>query len=204
MTKEDIFECIYLANDNLSRLTYREKNILGLLPSWTRHFISNLVAPDRSYCEVGVFMAATLVAAATSTTGKVTGIDNWYFDSHQQEYDNIKDQVMGIDFWEVREEKTEVAAKTHIRETEISCTLHEQDVMDSDPGPHDILYFDGDHNEEPTRDGLLRMIDRVQPQVVLVDDYCFQGVLRGAQAAIPDYQHLEVVNAWNQVGIYLL
>jgi hypothetical protein len=135
-----------------------------------RYLINNLIAsiPDARYLEVGTWAGSTACAAMFGNKVKVTCIDNWSQfggprDKFIENTNNCRSEMTNFRFIE-----------SDFRE------VNYQDI-----GKYNVYLFDGPHEYEDQRDGLLLALPALDEETIfIVDDWNWPFVREGTFRAL--------------------
>jgi hypothetical protein len=143
--------------DGMSGVTYRE-------------FINYLVSfvGNARYLEIGSWAGSTACSAIYNNRVTITCVDNWseFGGPREQFFDNVGNNTT---------EQT-------------NFTFYESDFRQLDYktiGKHNIYLFDGPHKYNDQRDGVVKVVDALEDDYILiVDDYNWPEVRHGTAAGI--------------------
>lgn len=103
LTEAFIEAALELADNGLSKISEREREIFGLSSARLRSLINNLCSKENTnYLELGVYKGATIISALYGNpTLKVVGVDNYKYDEREPKkvaaegtiWENIKSQL---------------------------------------------------------------------------------------------------------------
>ena len=197
-----------------SKLSKTVLDIPGLTSPKVKNFINKLCEmPEAKYLELGVFQGSIFASALEGNTIFATAVDNWSgnlparpdvdigvvnTDNHFAFTNNVKDligknkvQVVNGDMWNLELKKLSYK--------------------------HNILFYDGPHDEESHYKVLHKYLPVLDNQFVLViDDWNWPNVSLPTKKAIKDLNlkvlYEEEINCkvedvndfWNGLGIYVL
>lgn len=170
MTPEHINDSIARALKGESWLDPEVLKIQGFSTPTMRHLFNNLCHLDNiTYCEVGVFKGASLVAALNNNYfARAVGIDDFSQDFSQG---NIRSQLYAnLSKWWL----LPVFQEGDCFEWAESADRSEQ--------PFDIFCYDGHHDFEPTARALPAFFDLLADRFLfIVDDFHWDSVSGGVQ-----------------------
>lgn len=103
LTEAFISAALELADNGLSKISERERELFGLSSTRLRSLINNLCSKENTnYLELGVYKGATIISALYGNpTLKVVGVDNYKYDEREPKkwaaegkiWENIKSQL---------------------------------------------------------------------------------------------------------------
>jgi hypothetical protein len=171
-------------NSNLSDGSPASEAILGMFgmsgKKW-RHFLNNIINFENlRYSEVGAHVGSTFCAAIykNSKINFASTMDNFtqFADDKTKEFliNNV----------------SAVAVESGFIKEENKLAIFEQDFNKFDfanLNPIDVYFFDGPHDEESQKQGIVRVFDSLaDTSIILVDDWNWGGPKRGTFAALEE------------------
>ena len=158
--------------------------IPGMTSTHVRSFLHHLTRHQdlRRYAEVGCHLGATACAAGVGSPEiRVSCCDNY------SQFQMADCAMMGASNRENIALNAETMCRDNLlRHVPDRHTLFTGDSMEWEPGPQDVLFYDGDHSEDATRVNIGRHVDLTGCRVLIVDDFNGDTVAAGAVMALHD------------------
>ena len=104
LTEAFISAALELADNGLSKISERERELFGLSSTRLRSLLNNLCSKENTnYLELGVYKGATIISALYGNpTLKAVGVDNYKYDEREPKkwadegtiWENIKSKLL--------------------------------------------------------------------------------------------------------------
>jgi hypothetical protein len=202
--------------DNQSKCSDFTLNIEGLTSNKVKHFLNNLCeAKDVRYLEVGTWHGATFCSALEGNNIQALCIDSWHT--------NDIEPMRNVEGWESKEGNPLQIFQnnlTQVKGTNIVNGYNEPvESLDLTKIPHtsNIVFYDGDHTYEQTKNFLDRYYDKFEETMVLViDDWNWTQIQEATNKHIEEkgYKVLytkeikttgeDPNDYWNGLGVFVL
>ena len=204
------------AQNNISKISDRTKNIPGLTSDKVKHFMNNLCEmPDCSYLELGVYQGAIFTSVLENNKIIATAIDNWSDKSTVPMRDDVDiNKEIGVDKDIFLKNIREVSFKNDVE-------IIQSDVwsvnLDKLKNTFNILFYDCDHSFESHNRVLKKYINKLDSTFIyVVDDWNWKQVQDGTLQSFKEL-NLKVLykeeiftkgedknDFWNGLGIFVL
>jgi hypothetical protein len=200
MIEEVFLESRLATLRGVSRLTDEVLGIEGMSDPRMRHLLNNLGARVRTYLEVGCYHGSTLIAATYRNPHLAAlGIDNF-----SEDFPTLN--RLGGPREQLPENIRRYAPHAQFFEADFRSV-----ALDGSPDI-DCFFYDGAHDRESTRDGILHFAPWFADEsLLLVDDWNWEAPRQGTYDALHDAREsLQVVcssalcDTWNNVGAFVL
>ena len=202
--------------DNQSKCSDFTLNIEGLTSNKVKHFLNNLCeAKDVRYLEVGTWHGATFCSALEGNNIQALCIDSW----HTNDIEPMRD----VEGWESKEGNPLQIFQnnlTQVKGTNIVNGYNEPvENLDLTKIPHtsNIVFYDGDHTYEQTKNFLDRYYDKFEETMVLVvDDWNWTQIQEATNKHIEEKEYKVLYTKeikttgedpndyWNGLGVFVL
>jgi hypothetical protein len=202
--------------DNKSKCSDFTLNIEGLTSHKVKHFLNNLCdAKDVRYLEVGTWHGATFCSAIEGNTIQAVCIDSW----HTNDIEPMRE----VDGWQSKDGNPlkifqENLAK--VKGANVVAGYNEPvESLDLTKIPHtsNIVFYDGDHTYEQTKNFLDRYYDKFEETMVLVvDDWNWTQIQEATNKHIEEKEYKVLYTKeikttgedpddyWNGLGVFVL
>lgn len=202
--------------DNQSKCSDFTLNIEGLTSNKVKHFLNNLCeAKDVRYLEVGTWHGATFCSALEGNNIQAVCIDSW----HTNDIEPMRD----VEGWQSKQGNPLQIFQnnlTHVKGTNIVNGYNEPvESLDLTKIPHtsNIVFYDGDHTYEQTKNFLDRYYDKFEETMVLVvDDWNWTQIQEATNKHIEEKEYKVLYTKeikttgedpndyWNGLGVFVL
>lgn len=133
--------------------------------------------PDCRYIEFGTFAGRSLAAAAFGNSGSYTGVDKLQWTGSSVRFKSTEKLKQYL------ASSVALCQGSNVGVVEDDFRLYEP-TLDA----YDVFFYDADHSLEATKEGIEKMLSRLKPGVVIVDDYLTHasshGIRKGTAEAL--------------------
>lgn len=185
---EHIENSISKALEGNSNLTNKELSVGGFSTPTMRHLFNNLCNIDGKYLEVGLYMGGTFVASFNKNLLSI-GVEDY-------------SQNFGVS--EIKETLKSNINNHCNRAKQVDLYFDDFFKIDTNEFPKeiDILFYDGNHDEEYQAKALPFILDNMADKfIMLVDDYNWESVSNGTKKALDELSDkIKIEQFWHLKG----
>ena len=202
--------------DNQSKCSDFTLNIEGLTSNKVKHFLNNLgEAKDVRYLEVGTWHGATFCSAIEGNNIQALCIDSWHT--------NHIEPMRNVEGWESKEGNPLKIFQSNLMQVKgVNKVLGYNEPVESldltkIPHTSNIVFYDGDHTYEQTKNFLDRYYDKFEETMVLVvDDWNWTQIQEATNKHIEEKEYKVLYTKeikttgedpndyWNGLGVFVL